>query len=237
MKAIRRDGGGTGVRDSGLVKTWRAAVLAVGLVCVGGGANAQWVAYHDMGATTGYASTGNITTHQSGGSTEGALALSTSVKNLIRYSDGTDTGARFSIANGTGTVLFDARRPDYYKPPADGTPAYPLFNVAGLNLDNGAIYTALGESVILTLTNLNPSARYDLAFWCDRQSSAQSASRITLGGAVAAINSSSTGIVDTFAAEFSKLGMQLTQPTTTSCGGTISDRGFGGVATTCCANL
>jgi len=34
-----------------------------------------------------------------------------------------------------------------------------------------------------------------------------------------------------------KLGMQLTQPTTTSCGGTISDRGFGGVATTCCANL
>lgn len=28
MRAIRRDGGGTGVRDSGLVKTWRASMLS-----------------------------------------------------------------------------------------------------------------------------------------------------------------------------------------------------------------
>jgi hypothetical protein len=162
---------------------------------------AQFVAYHDFGATTGQESTGFITTHQSGASNVSNNALDTSAKALIDYTTGATTGVLFSINRANG---MDSRS-GVTGPPAPGTPADPLFNVPGLNLNNGFIFVGNAVSgggrqpdMTLTLTGLDPGLTYDLALYGDRNSASDGAERFTLGGADAATNASSTGIIDTF---------------------------------------
>jgi hypothetical protein len=159
---------------------------------------AAFIAYHDFGATTGFESTGNITTHQSGGPTTSTNPLDTTPKDLIRFSDGADTGVDFSVANANA---MDSRNSGQTAPPAGGTPADALFNVPGLNLNNGMIYEGGGSGsgfTTFTLTGLNPDLLYDVALYGDRAASADGVERFTLGGADAATNSSSTGVVSTF---------------------------------------
>ncbi len=169
------------------------SVLYVVLSALALHANAQWVAYHDLGAITGQESTGNITTHQSGPSGKSDNPLDTGVKRLIKYSDGADTGVDLTIAGANG---MDSRT-GVTAPPAAGTPAAALFNVAGLNLTNGFINKQNGAMTI-TLSGLNPAKVYDIAIYGDRTLSADGAERFTLDGAESAVNSSSTGIQSTF---------------------------------------
>jgi hypothetical protein len=171
--------------------TWSFTVTAAPL----------FLAYHDLGATTGQESTGFITTHQSGASTVSTNALDTSAKALIDYTTGATTGVLFSINRANG---MDSRS-GVTGPPATGTPADPLFNVPGLNLNNGFIFVGNAVSgggrqpdMTLTLTGLDPGLTYDLALYGDRNTTSDGAERFTLGGVDAAINSSSTGIIDTF---------------------------------------
>jgi len=160
------------------------------------------VMYHDFGATTGDESTGFITTHQSGPDDESRNTPDLTAKALIDYATGSATGVMFSIDRANG---MDSRTPDFTRPPDPGTPADPLFNVPGLNLDNGVFYVGNDAANVLnhpnmtiTLTGLNPALIYDLALYGDRNVGADGVERFTLGGADAAINSSSTGIVSTF---------------------------------------
>lgn len=155
--------------------------------------HAKWEAYHDLGAITGQESTGNITTHQSGPSGQGANPLDTGVKSLIKYSDGTDTGVDLTIAGASG---MDSRT-GVTAPPAAGTPAAKLFNIAGLNLTNGIIYKSAG-TITITLSGLNPDKVYDLALYGNQTLSADGVQRFTMTNAVSAVNSSSTGIQSTF---------------------------------------
>lgn len=176
------------------------AVAAAALFLAGVPVHAAWIAYHDLGATTGSESTGNITTHQSGPSGTSNNALDTSTKNLIKYSDGSDTGVDFSIAGANG---MDSRDPGYTRPPASGTPAYALFvdGVSGLNLDNGTIYEDEDSgATTFTFSGLNPGNVYDLAFYGDRYALSPHGveERFTLNGASSALNASSTGIQGTF---------------------------------------
>ena len=171
------------------------AVVAIANLALAPAAQADWIAYHDLGATTGQESTGNITTHQSGGSGSSANTLDTTAKDLIKYSDGTDTGVDFSIAGANG---MDSRNPNYTLPPAASTPADPLFNVTGLNLNNGLIYEGGGGGsgfTTFTFSGLDANLLYDVALYGDRNLTTDGAERFTLGGADSATNSSSTGIV------------------------------------------
>ena len=179
------------MKKSGIMWT----VVVVGLGVMAGSASAQWVAYHDMGATTGDESTGNITTHQSGSDGVSANTLDEAAKNLIKYADGTDTGVDFSIA---GANAMDSRT-TVTGPPEAGTPAAALFNIGGLNLNNGLIYEGgtTGEgATTFTLSGLDPAKLYDVALYGHRISvSSDGVERFTLGGADSAVNSSSTGIL------------------------------------------
>ncbi len=157
------------------------------------------VAYHDFGAmNTGQASTGYITTHQIGSLSHNPQ--DTSPKALINYADGSPIGATFQITTvGNG---MDGRT-GVTGPPAAGTPADALFNVPGLNLDNGLLFVgnpAGGntDTMEFTLSGLNPGYLYDLAFYGHRSVSADGAEQFTLGGAVSAENISSTGFIDPF---------------------------------------
>ena len=167
------------------------------VLALSGGAQAAFVAYHDFGALAGFESTGNITTHQSGPTNP--LTLDTTPKALIRYSDGGATGVTFSVAGANGV---DIRNGGQIAPPAGGTPADPLFNVAGLNLNNGSIFEGGNSgsgSTTFTLTGLNASLTYDVALYGSREGvSTDGVERFTLGGADAATNSSSTGIIGAF---------------------------------------
>ena len=157
---------------------------------------AAFVSYHDFGATTGDESTGNITTHQSGGGGTSNNALDTGVKNLIRYSDGTDTGVDFSVAGANG---MDSRNGGQTGPPAAATPADALFNVPGLNLNNGTIFEGgNGGSGLTTfmLAGLNPGLTYDVAFFGNRITTVDGLEEFILGGADSATNISSAGIID-----------------------------------------
>lgn len=176
-----------------------AALAVAAMLMTATFAEAAFVSYHDLGATTGFSSTGNITTHQTG--TGSTVVLDTSAKDLIRYSDGVDTGVDFSVS---GANAMDARNGGETGPPAAATPADPLFNVAGLNLDNGTIYEGGGGSgaTTFTLAGLDPTATYDVAFYGHRSASADGVERFTLGGADAATNSSSTGIVSMFVSDW-----------------------------------
>ncbi len=157
-----------------------------------------FVAYHDFGATDSrQASTGNITTHQLGsGQREWQ---DTSPKTLINYADGSPIGVLFRITKaGNG---MDGRS-NVTGPPAAGTPAHALFNVPGLNLDNGTLVAGNPAggggntgTVEFTLSGLNPGYLYDLAFYGHRSATADGAEQFTLGGAVSAKNVSSTGII------------------------------------------
>ena len=171
-----------------------------------------FVAYHDFGATAGRESTGNITTHHVG-SDELGYDFDYSPKTLINFIDGSEMGVRIDHVNG-----LDSRENQYIRPPAYGTPAYTLFHVTGLNLDNGMIRVGNKtdqnpnnyRDMTLTLEGLNPQLRYDLALYGDRSSvmglTLQSGvERFTLGSADAARNSSSTGIVDNFTTEMETL--------------------------------
>ena len=176
-----------------------ALVAFVALVMTATPAVAQFVAYHDFGATTGQESTGFITTHQSGASNVSHNALDTSAKALIDYTTGATTGVLFSINRANG---MDSRS-GVTGPPASGTPADPLFNVPGLNLNNGTIFVGnpaggAGRlpNMTITLTGLNPALLYDLALYGDRNTTADGVERFTLGGADAATNTSSTGIIN-----------------------------------------
>lgn len=183
--------------------SFRSTILLAGVALACGlfsahPARAAWVSYHDFGATIGFQSTGNITTHQVGASNASANTLDTTPKNLIRYSDGSVTGVTFSIAGANG---MDSRNGGETGPPAAATPAAVLFNIPGLNLSNGMIYeggTNGTGATTFTLTNLNPNALYDLAFYGDRNLGADGLERFVLGGADAATNISSTGIFDAF---------------------------------------
>ncbi len=155
--------------------------------------HAQWVAYHDLGAIIGQESAVNITTHQSGPSGQSSNPLDTGMKSLIKYSDGTDTGVDLTIVGASG---MDSRT-GVTVPPAAGTPAAALFNVAGLNLTNGIIYKSAG-TITITLSGLNPAKVYDVAIYGDRTTTIDGVERFTLGGADSALNSSSTGIQSTF---------------------------------------
>jgi hypothetical protein len=93
------------------------------------------IVYHDMEATTGEESTGNVTTHQSG--TGAPVELDISPKELINYADGSPTGIEFSV---DGANAMDARNTGQTSPPDAGTPADLLFNVPGPNLNSGTIY-------------------------------------------------------------------------------------------------
>jgi hypothetical protein len=175
-----------------------AVVSMAALVFTAPSADAAWIAYHDFGATTGQASTGNITTHQTGVAGTSNNALDASAKALIKYSDGSATGVFFSVSGANG---MDSRDPAYILPPAAGTPAYALFNVAGLNLNNGSIYeggTGGSGSTTFTLTGLDPNELYDLAFYGDRNLSKDGLEEFTLMGADSEENISSTGIIDAF---------------------------------------
>ena len=172
-----------------------SALALVGGLCAVGSADAAFVSYHDFGAVTGSESTGNITTHQVGDGVNPAT-LDTSAKSLIRYSDGVDTGVDVTIVGANG---MDSRNSSQIRPPAGGTDADTLFNVPGLDLSNGTIFEGGNNGAgftTFTLTGLNPNLLYDLAFYGDRNSSADGVERFILLGADAATNSSSTGIVD-----------------------------------------
>jgi len=156
----------------------------------------EWVSYHDLGATTGYESTGYITTHQSGAGGS-SVALDTGTKGLIAYQDGAETGVGFRIEGGP---VMDSRNAGEYAPPDGGTPAATLFAVAGLNLNNGAI-TRQENPVVFVISGMNPSNRYDLAVYGNRTLTADGLETFTLEGAVSAVNTSSTGVVSDFISE------------------------------------
>jgi hypothetical protein len=168
------------------------------------------VMYHDFGAFTGQASTGNITTHQVAAA---PTALDTSTKALINYADGLATGVIFSVNQGNG---MDPRNGGETGPPAAATPADALFNVPGLNLNNGLFFvgnnTAPGrfDDQTITLTGLNPALLYDLALYGHRNATADAVERFTLGGADAAVNSSSIGIQSTFVTDMETRPNQTT---------------------------
>ena len=162
-----------------------AAVAMVALCMSAAAARAAFVAYHDLG---GVASPGNITTQPD---------LATTV-DLIRFSDGADTGVDFSIAGANG---IDLRTGTVTRPPASGTPAGDLFLASGVDLDDGLVYEGGNSgsgSTTFTFTNLTPGLRYDVALYGDRNTTADGVERFTLGGADGATNSSSTGIDSTF---------------------------------------
>ncbi len=175
------------------------AILALAVVAMvlalAAPTQAAWIAYHDFGDITSELSTGNITTHHTLAA-YGLAPLDTSPKDLIKYSDGSDTGVDFSVAGANGADLRGDDGPDArFTPPAGGTDADALFNGVGLNLNNGSIYEGGGGgsgSTTYTLTGLNPSLLYDLAFYGDRSNSSRDGfERFTLGGADSATNSSS----------------------------------------------
>lgn len=172
----------------------------------------KFVAYHDLGATAGHESTGNVTTHLVG-SDELAWGLDESGKELINYLDGLPTGVSIIIDNANG---LDSREDGYIRPPALGTPAYSLFNVPGLNLNNGMIrvgnkgpdYPGNYTEMTLTLKGLNPEMLYDLALYGDRDRSVaynEGVERFSLSGAKSAINASSTGIIDNLTTDMETL--------------------------------
>ncbi|AQT68095.1 FecR protein [Anaerohalosphaera lusitana] len=164
-----------------------------------------FVAYHDFGAISGQESKGNITTHHSG-SGELGYDYNDSPRALITYADGSETGVLFSINRANA---IDSRDEGQVRPPATGTPAYSLFNVPGLNLNNGNIGVGNTDSrpenyeiMTLTLRGLDPGMLYDLAFYGDRSETRNTGlDRFTLGGADTAVNISSTGVIDRFTTE------------------------------------
>jgi len=160
-------------------------------------AQPDFVAYHDFGSHSGTPSTGNITTHQT--TTDAAQSrtnpVDLTVKNLIRYSDGVDTGVDFSIAGSVGMDNRDGK----VVPPAGGTAADTLFNVAGLNLTTGTIVqggNGVNGMMTITLTGLDSSKLYDVAFYGNRNLAGDYQEQFILGGADSAINSSSAGVID-----------------------------------------
>lgn len=167
------------------------SLIPVACLALSSGFLSAAVMYHDLGATTGSESTGNITTHQSGASTVFDGAVDTSTKSLINYSDGTATGVSFSISSIGGTATFDSRNDDQYAPPTAGTPAGNLFLVAGLNLNNGSINMQNG-TMTLTFSGLDINTLYDLALFGNRVVTGDGTERFTLGGADAATNLTST---------------------------------------------
>jgi len=165
-------------------------------------AHAAYVSYHDLGAQAGEESTGNITTHQSASGSVG-VAVDTSIKDLIKFSDGSDTGVDFSIAGANG---MDPRNTGQTNPPAGGTDADALFNVTGLNLTSGTISEGGNDgsgATTFTFDGLNANQLYDIAFYGDRAASNDGVERFTLGGADSANNASSAGtVVSTFVSDW-----------------------------------
>ena len=169
---------------------------AIGFFAIAEKAAGQFVSYHDFGATAGWQSTGHITTHQSG--TGSVVTLDTSAKILLNFADGSSTGVSFRIA---GANAMDARNGGETGPPAAATPAGGLFNVAGLNLNNGLLYeggNGGSGATTLTLVGLAPDFLYDVALYGHRSAGADGVERFTLTGAESATNLASAGIINEF---------------------------------------
>jgi hypothetical protein len=99
--------------------------------------------------------------------------------------------------NIAGINTLDNRTPSFSLPPAGGTPAAALFNGVGLDTSHGTV-NRQNNLMTITLSGLDSTMLYDLAFYGDRNVAADGTEQFTLGGAVSATNTSSTGIVSTF---------------------------------------
>jgi hypothetical protein len=152
-----------------------------------------FVAYHDMGGPA-YGVGVNITNQYTNNTNSFFSSPAAATVGLIRYSDGVATGVSVNI---TGINTFDNRTSSIASPPNPGTPADPLFNGVGLDLNRGIINRQNGLMTI-TLSGLDSTMLYDLAFYGDRNSGADGTEQFTLGGADSATNTSSTGISSTF---------------------------------------
>jgi hypothetical protein len=150
-------------------------------------AKAQYVSFHDLG---GDPSPGNITTQPD---------LITTI-DLIRFTDGVDTGINFSVAGANG--IFSSA--GGIAPPAAGTPAGALFLGSGMDLDDGGVNEGgNGGSGATTFTfgGLDPARLYDIAIYGDRNASLDGVERFTLRGADGAINTSSLYKISSVAAD------------------------------------
>lgn len=146
------------------------------------------LAYHDFG---GEPSPGHITTQKS---------LDETVR-LIDHYTGDDTGVDLRIA---GANTIDLRTEGETRPPAFDTPADELFGDSGVDLDDGTIVVggnSASKTMTLTLAGLDPTLRYDLALYGDRDAKPDGVERFTLHGAASANNTSTAGVADTFNTE------------------------------------
>ena len=157
------------------------------------------IMYHDFGATTGQESTGNITTHQSGPSSDGSSVVDTSAKSLIDFATGSATAVTLQLSQNNAQAFFVDTRTGVAAAPAAGTSAADLFDAPGLNFDGSVRVRGNsddGGNMVITLTGLDPNLIYDLALYGDRTVASNQLSAFTLAGADAAVNSSSAGIQD-----------------------------------------
>ena len=154
--------------------------IAAGAMAGTSQAATVFVSYHDFGEA-GSALAGNLTTHTVLPSATTGATNPAAVE-LVRFADGVGTGVFITVAGTNGT---DTRGGDRFDPPAPGDPADALFNGVGLGFETGSIFeggNGGSGGATLTLTGLDPSLRYDLAFVGGRKTPADAPDRFTLSG-------------------------------------------------------
>jgi len=178
-----------------------STLALIGGLCAVGSAHAAFVAYHDFGEI-GSALPGNLSTHTVGSAGDTTANTNAGAVQLVQFSDGAGTGVFVTVTGSNGT---DLRNTNVIDPPTGGSPADALFNGVGLGFDAGLLYEGGNngaDGMTITLTGLDPTRLYDLAFVGGRNIPADNPDRFTLGGVDGTpTNISSSGIVSAFVTE------------------------------------
>lgn len=157
----------------------------------------DWTAYNDF---AGDLATGNVT-NISGewGDDENAPRPGATVPSgeLVKYADGTSTGATLTIGKG-GSLGLDRWGYSGINTTPTGGDAFDYFP-AGTVGTGFAMNGTVGQYGILTITGLDPSARYDVTLFANRTGASDRINYFTISDVDTFVNSSSVGTtIDTY---------------------------------------